>query len=559
MPFKQKLKRISLIPIKLAKTLKNNGPKETAKRIRNSIRQFIKSKSKPRTYKDYLRDRSKEIKSISDNLQYKPSFKVFVLKNSNENIIRTKKSFEEQIYKHFESIEVNSIDEINQKLKETDQEYFTIIKSGDTVFPDYLYEIAKNLNENREADLVYSDEEYVRGENREHFFKPDVSLYTLTSMMYLGHPIFRTKSAAGLNFFDDNFEETFEWDLALRLLESNPQNYIHISKIVYSNFNNPILGKESFSNKYEEESLKLIENYLKRNKISADVEKGFFSGSVKIQRKVLKQNQKVIIIIPTYNNWKVLDNCIRSIEEKSSHKNFEILIINNNSNEPESLDYFKKSKYQVLDLPIPFNFSKINNEGFKEINKKVKSDYVLFLNNDTEVLQEDWLESFISLAQNKEIGMVGPKLLYPDNTIQHAGLVMGINGIAAHGLKGLHDKDNGYFGQANILREVSAITGAAIFMRTEVFEEIGMFDEKYTIAFQDLDLSMKVIDKGYKIIYTPFIKLYHYESKTRGKVPHPVEYQDGSIFINRWGNYVHNGDPFYNRNLTLDREDFGIR
>ena len=250
-----------------------------------------------------------------------------------------------------------------------------------------------------------------------------------------------------------------------------------------------------------------------------------------------------------------LQRNLKSIEEKTDYKNYEIIIVDNNSQEKETHDYFrslsKKGNIRVIEYKDKFNFSKINNFAVSQ----AKGDHILFLNNDIEVTSKGWLESMLEHSTREEVGAVGAKLVFPNNTIQHAGTVLGLGGVAGHSHKHLPSESNGYFGALNTIRNYSAVTAACLLIKKKLFEEVGGFDEIHlSVAFNDVDLCLKLKEKGYLIVYTPFAVLYHYESTSRGYDLNPSEIL---AIKNKWGKILLS-DPYYNPNLSLDSEDFRI-
>ncbi|MFQ6109610.1 MAG: glycosyltransferase family 2 protein, partial [Candidatus Aminicenantales bacterium] len=296
----------------------------------------------------------------------------------------------------------------------------------------------------------------------------------------------------------------------------------------------------------------------RRRKIEAVVEQGINFNqfeSYRVQRKI-KGSPLVSIIIPMKDMVSFLQRNIRSIEEKTEHNNYEILIIDNNSQERQTHEYFetirRKKNIRIITYKEPFNFSKINNFAVE----RADGDVILFLNNDVEVITRGWLKAMLEHATREEVGAVGAKLIFPNNTIQHAGTVLGLGGVAGHSHKHFPAESNGYFGALNTIRNYSAVTAACMMTRKKVFEEVGGFDEIHlSVAFNDVDLCLKMREKGYLVVYTPYAALYHYESTSRGYELNP----DEILYMkNRWGHLLFS-DPYYNPNLTFDSEDFRIK
>jgi GT2 family glycosyltransferase len=249
---------------------------------------------------------------------------------------------------------------------------------------------------------------------------------------------------------------------------------------------------------------------------------------------------------------------------KTEYSNFEILLISNNSEEAETFEYLEDAAEKVPQLRyfehnVPFNFSEINNWAVQH----ARGEYILLLNNDIEVINKGWLTAMVEHIQRPEVGAVGAKLLYPDHTIQHGGVIMKVNGVAAHAHRNLHDKSAGYFFRAGVIQNLSACTAACLLLRKSVYEEVGGMDaENLKVAFNDIDLCMKIREKGYLIVYTPYAKLYHFESKSRGSdtTPDKIDRFRAEIFFfqEKWEKFLEKGDPYYNPNLSLKSEDFSL-
>jgi len=309
-----------------------------------------------------------------------------------------------------------------------------------------------------------------------------------------------------------------------------------------------LFGKfENFKNKKIEEDRKHLQKIFKKKQINANITSNdeFFS----IKQEFDSIGPLVSIIIPTKNNKKILRNCLKSIQ-KSTYKNYEIIIVNNGK-KMESLDNCK-----IIDYNEPFNFSKLNNFAVKQAN----GDYVVFLNDDTEIINEDWLEYLLFYATQKDVGVVGSLLLFPKSrfypdSIQHAGVTLGTAGPTIHSFSYSHynTQKNQNFDKA--ARNVSAVTAACMMIRRDVFEKVNGFNEKFTVSYGDTDICLRVKQEGYQIVYCPSSKLYHAESSTRG-ANHPLA--DEIEFLNRWEDYIISGDEFYNPNLTHINRNFRI-
>ena len=269
-------------------------------------------------------------------------------------------------------------------------------------------------------------------------------------------------------------------------------------------------------------------------------------------------------MIPNMDHADTLRTCISSILEKTTYKNFEIVIIENNSKKEETFAYYDELKtdprIQIVTWEGKFNYSAINNFGVREA---ATGEYILLLNNDIEVITPDWLQEMLMFAQRPDVGAVGAMLYYPDDTIQHAGVILGIGGVAGHAHKYFPRGDFGYMSRATIAQDLSVVTAACMLLPRHVWQEIGGLDETFEVAFNDVDMCMRIRKAGYLIVWTPFAELYHYESKSRGAEDTPEKRKrfEGEVrrFQERWGRELAAGDPYYNPNLTLVREDFSAK
>lgn len=441
-------------------------------------------------------------------------------------------------------------------------EFIAFLDHDDTISPDALFEVVKALNKNRNIDYIYSDEDKLneRGERVDPFFKPDFSLYLLLTCMYITHfRVVRKSFFKKIGGYKSIYDGAQDWDFALRLY-SMGGNIFHIPKILYHWRMSPTSTAQSNSGAKNYALVRqknLITDFLKRNNIKGSVIEGFWQGSWKVFFSIIN-NPSVEIIIPIKDNVVYLKKCISSIIKKSTYTNYHITIVNNNSEKSETLKYLKKisqdPKVKVVAYNKKFNYSRVNNIGVKASS----SDYLLFLNSDTEVITPGWIEEMLSLAQRKDVGAVGPLLLYKDETVQHAGVIVGLGGVAGHSHRGFLYPSNGHGGAITSIRNYSAVTAACLLVSRDKFQQVGGFDEEYNVVYSDVDICLKLNEKGYGTVYTPYARLFHYESKTRGKQKYENDH-DIDIFIKRWKNLIENGDPYYNCNLTLSREDFSFR
>ncbi|RCV65570.1 Glycosyltransferase, partial [Methanophagales archaeon] len=409
-------------------------------------------------------------------------------------------------------------------------EFVTFLDHDDELAPVTLYEIVNLLNENPDFDYIYSDDDKIdeRGKRKEPFFKPDWSPDTFLSCNYPIHITAIRKSLLDLvNGFRKGYDGSQDYDLFLRVTERIGKNRIaHIPKILYHWRTIATSAASSLEAKpyaYTAAKKALKDAAVRRRIETEDVIDGIWIGSYRFKYKI-KGSPKVSIIIPTKDKVDTLKTCIDSIVEKTDYENYELVIVDNQSKEGETFEYYDKIKnnlgIKILDYNKPFNFSAINNFAVS----KVDAGYILFLNSDTEVISEEWLSAMLEHAQRSEVGAVGAKLLYPNNTIQHAGIIIGIIGkppVAGHSHRYFPASHFGYCGRIQHVQNLSAVTAACMMVRKEVFEEVGGFDEHLAVAFNDVDFCLKIREQDYLIVYTPYAELYHYESLSRGYDDNP--------------------------------------
>jgi len=460
----------------------------------------------------------------------------------------------------------------NEALSLATGEFVAFLDHDDELSPDALYEVVKHLQAYPDTDVIYSDEDKIdlMGKRSNPFFKPDWSPDLFFSYMYTCHlSVYRKKILDDIGGFRKMYDGSQDYDLMLRVIEKTDRIY-HIPRVLYHwrvvrGSTAMDVDKKSYSH---DAGKRALVDYFERNGIEAEVEDGIRPTLYHVKRKLL-YSPLVSIIIPTKDNAEVLKRCIDSIIQKTDYANYEILIINNSSQNKETYDYFEElrdeRRIRVLEYDFTFNFSAINNFAVKH----AKGDVLLFLNNDTEVINSDWLTSMLEHVQRKEVGAVGCKLMYPNGMVQHAGVILGLTGgvvekgVAGHSHKWYIGPEHGYFGRVDLIQNVSAVTAACMMIRKTVFEEVGGFDEALTVAFNDVDLCLKIRQKGYIIVYTPYACLYHYESLSRGYEDTPVKVErfneEVKLVRGRWGSVIDAGDPYYSPNLTLSREDFSIK
>lgn len=434
----------------------------------------------------------------------------------------------------------------NKAIELSKGDYVGFLDHDDELTVDALFEVAKKINETR-ADLIYSDEDKLEldGTYCDPFFKPDYSPDYLLSTNYICHfAVYKKTIGDNIGWINSGFDGAQDYDFVLRFTEK-AKRVEHIPKILYHWRKIPGSTAESFGAKSyaQDAGHKAVEEALKRRGIKGEAFTTIRPGHYRVKRDI-KGEPLVSIIIPTKDKIDLLMTCINSIRSKTTYKNYEIIVVDNNSEQQETFDYYRKmsGRIRVLKYNKPFNYSAINNYAVT----KSKGEYLLFLNNDTEVVESNWIESMLEHAQRNEVGAVGAKLLFPNNTVQHAGVILGVGGVANHACLHLSKDADGYFGMLHDTRNVSAVTGACLMMRREVFDKIGGFNEKnLPVGFNDVDLCLNVRDKGYLCIWTPYAVLYHYESATRSREVDPSEVE---YMRKTWAKILDN-DPYYNKNF----------
>ncbi|ACK64983.1 glycosyl transferase family 2 [Rippkaea orientalis PCC 8801] len=448
-------------------------------------------------------------------------------------------------------------------------EFIALLDHDDVLTPHALYHVVSMLNDHADADMIYSDEDKIdeQGYLSDPFFKPDWCPDSFLSKMYTCHlGVYRRSLVEQIGAFRVGYEGSQDYDLVLRLTEKTDKIF-HIPNVLYHwRIHAQSTSTNIDSKNYAVMTAKkaLSEAIERRGEPGTVTDVPYCLGNYHI-RYELKTDDLVSIIIPTKDLGDTLNQCLKSIFEQSTYPNFEIILIDNGSTEERSLEVMKQwqekepEKLKVFPLKIPFNYSQINNFAVQHSQGK----YLLFLNNDIEVITPDWIEALVEQAQRPSIGAVGALLLFPDDTIQHAGVIGGIFYSCGHSHKRFPFRSPGYFNQLNTITNYSAVTGACLMCRRDVFEEIGGFDETLAVNYNDIDLCFKMIDKGYRNIYLPHVVLYHYESKSRGydslnNFKKARLFCEGKYFQTQWKVLIEH-DPCYNPNLTFDQEDYSIR
>lgn len=453
----------------------------------------------------------------------------------------------------------------NQALKIATGDYIVLGDHDDLFTYDALYECVKVLNE-KKVDVIYTDEDKVDMKGKFYFdphFKPDFNLGFLRSNNYICHMFVAAKHLVDkVGPFKGEYNGAQDFDFILRCVEL-ADGVVHIPKILYhwrAHSGSTASAPEVKMYAYEA-GKKAVEEHYKRLGIDAEVEISEFLGYYKSTFPV-KNNPLVSIIIPNMDHIEDLDKCIESIKAKTDYDNYEIIIVENNSKSLDTFVYYKKfendERVRVVNWGREFNYSAINNFGVKE----AKGEYLLFLNNDIEVVTLEWLSQMLGYCQHEDVGAVGARLYYPDDTIQHVGVILGMGGVAGHAFSGLYEEEV-YRAKSKFVSDYSAVTAACMMVSRKYFDEVGGFDEELAVSFNDIDLCLKLNKAGKRIVYNPYAILYHHESKSRGSENTPEKQKrfenEKEIFIGRWGALIDKGDPCYNPNLTLERQDFTFK
>jgi O-antigen biosynthesis protein len=446
-------------------------------------------------------------------------------------------------------------------------EYVALLDHDDLLAPHALARVAELLNQHPEADFIYSDEDKVDHNNvhQDHFFKPDWCPDSFLSRMYTCHlGIYRRSLVNEIGNFRVGFEGSQDYDLVLRLSEKTDKIF-HIPDILYHwriHLESMAGGSNAKPYTVNAAQKALAEALVRRDEPGAIIAKPNYPGVYTVRYQI-KAPKLVSIIIPTKDLPDLLDVCLKSIFSLTTYPHYEVIVIDNGSTEAKTQKCFnywqqqESDRFKCYRYDVPFNYSQLNNYGAS----KAQGDYLLLLNNDTKVVSPDWLEAMVEQAQRPSIGAVGSLLLYPDDTIQHAGVVLGLGGVAGHSHKHFHASNPGYISQLAAINNYSAVTAACLMCRKEVFEEVGGLEEKLAIAFNDIDFCLKIISRGYRNIHLPHVVLYHYESKSRGYEDTPDKQarfaQEVNYMKQKWS-HICDRDPCYNPNLTKYREDYSL-
>jgi len=563
--------------------------------IVESVKKKLSHSSTPPNYNKWIR-KQLDIKKLNEEynttiktLSFKPILSIFLATDKQDlsMVVDTVKSINEQLYTSWDLFIVGNYElglydlteiksnpkitliqsdrrglvaSLNTAMHTATGEYCFFLMPDTIITPDCLFQFVKHLNNHSDDQLIYGDEDCINdsGAYTDHYFKPGWSPDTLLSHNYIGNTFLISKKLLyALNGLNENYRGALLYDLLLRASELT-NNIGHVPKIISHQ-------RPKLLNAFEDKEVKnVLEAALIRRRIPGIVEEIPGTDCWQINYSII-QPGLVSIIIPTKDQAGLLKKALNSIITKTTYTDYEILVINNNSTTPEFFSLMNEyksllpSKFRVIDAPGTFNFSRLINMGVAASLGK----YLLLLNNDVEVTDACWLAQMIACAQNKKTGAVGVKLLYPDNTIQHAGIVLGIHGHSGHVFANQPADYSGYHNNINATTNYSALTAACLMCRKDVYMKAGGMDEILPVEFNDIDLCLKFLQLGYYNVYLPSVTLYHHESATRG---HPLSNlkawrqheHDLAIFKSKWQSYIDN-DPFYNPNLSFNETDFRIK
>ena len=501
-------------------------------------------------------------------------------------------SEERIVYKHLTE-NLGIAGNTNEAFALAEGSWIGLLDHDDILAPEALYEslAATGVNEaaaslvkhrkiTGEIEAVYSDEDKISEDLKEHFdphFKPDYNIDLLCTNNYITHFfLVKREIVERVGGFKSRYDGAQDFDFIFRCTDA-AKGVAHVPRVLYHWRTSAGSTAENPSSKmYAYEAGKLaIEDHLKAKGIRGEVSYTKNLGFYRVKYEVEKQ-ELISILIPNKDQVKLLQNCLASIE-KSTYRNYEIIIVENNSEQEETFAYYetltgqpyRKDEKQEGTLPNGnricvvtrnegFNYAAINNFGATYANGK----YLLLLNNDIEILTEDWMEELLGHCQREDVAAVGCKLLYPDGTIQHAGVGIGLGGIANSMFVGMDSKFHGYMHRANLQMDYSAVTAACMMVKRQIFDEVGGFTEELAVAYNDVDLCLKMGQLGYHIVYTPYACAYHYESKTRGKEDSPEKQarlkRESDYMLQKWSEIFEYGDPYYNPNFSKKRMDYTL-
>ena len=478
----------------------------------------------------------------------------------------TKKDSRIQVKNNKKQLHIS--DNTNVALDMATGDYIAFMDHDDLLTPDALYECVAEVNEYPDTELIYTDEDKITMDGEEYFFphfKSDFNLDMLCTTNYFCHLVVVKKElyqAAGK--LDGEYDGAQDYDFVLRCVE-NTDKIRHIPRVLYHWRACEGSTADSAENKsyIVDAGAKAVRAHYRRMGIEAEVIPTKYPGMYRTKYPV-KQTPKVSVIIPNKDHTDDLIKCLRSIRERNTYENIEILVVENNSQKKKTFKDYRRIMHEYPKVKVlywkgeGFNYPEINQYGIDH----AAGEYLLFLNNDTEMIGSDCIKEMLSYCMREDVGAVGARMYYEDGTLQHGGVIIGLGGVAGHAFLGMDGDSPGYFARAQVIHDLSAVTAACMMIKKRVYEEVGGFDPKFAVAFNDVDLCLKIRKAGYLIVYDPYAELIHYESKSRGyeDTEEKIERfnREIKLFQTRWKELLEKGDPYYSPNLTLDHNDFGL-
>jgi GT2 family glycosyltransferase len=482
------------------------------------------------------------------------------------DVLKEFEGFDPRIKIVYSRVNLNISGASNRAVEQASGEYIGFLDHDDEIAPEALYEIAKALNAFRNIDVIYTDEDKIErnGSFSDPMFKPDWSPELLLSFMYVLHfLVVRRSLFVKTGMLRGEYDGAQDYDLMLRL-SAMTKHIHHISTVLYHW--RKIRGSAAAHDVAKPYALlagqRALEDHLIRNHPDAEVFPLKTPGLYRVKHRI-KGSPLVSLLITTDDRELVvqkrgkinlLENVIKSISSNTDYKNYEIVVIDNGNLSEKTKKELKNINYRLVSYENKqerFNFSHKANFAFKQ----AEGEHIVLLNDDMEIISSEWLSALLEFSQQKEIGVVGGRLLYPDNRIQHAGVILGIRETAGHVYFRYPAGISGYLNFPNIIRNYLAVTGACMMTRREVFNEVGGFDERFFVDFNDIDFCLSVFSRGYRVVYTPYCDLYHFDQSTlSNRIQDPEQLR---LFTQKWGKYIKN-DPYYNPNLSKSRIDFSM-
>lgn len=528
----------------LKNSIRRNGKKAEFRRLKNF---FKYKKAVPNEYEEWMiLNEPNENDFVTEKKYISPLKTKFLVLVNDE---KSKENIGKQTYSNYD-VEIIEPNKYKEKIENSDSDYCVFMGKNISLQPFTLFAI-QDFIEHNECNIIYSDNDYIKdGKRIEPEFKPHFAYHNILSKNYMGNLlIIKTKFLKQYSYILENLSKTETYyNLILNCLPIT-KRIMHIDMVLFHKLQDDEIDTE--------EQKRLIREYLDKNQIKYDsVIDGEFKGQYRINYKI-ENKEKVSIVIPNMDHIEDLKKCVDSIL-KSTYTNYEIVIVENNSRNKETFEYYKEleknDKIKVVTLKINgFNFSKIVNFGVENSDGK----YIVLLNNDIEIINNDWLEQMIMYVQNDDVGICGARLYFSDNSIQHAGVVIGVRGLAGHRYREVRKEDFSAKDDISYVQDMSAVTAACFMVKKSDYNKVLGFDEKLAVAFNDVDFCMKIRKEKELIVYNPFVQAYHYESKSRGEDTENKEKQERfareyEIFVKRWWRTIGKGDPYYNVNYRLD-------